>query len=407
MTLPSVNPFETEEFKKHFKERLDHLRSFASVRELKSSTWFRQEGPRLEEWLRRPYVENGLCLDAERKRWIRFVSWNIEKGRRLEGLRRAFRTDARLAAADVVMLQEADVGMARSGNQFVARELARALSFNFAFAPAYIELTKGVGDDLASPGDNLTGMQGNAILSRFPITAAHTLCLPQCFEPFERAEKRYGYRNALRCELEYGERAITVVCTHLEVRNTPRCRAQQVRALLQSLPMEKGRPVVVAGDFNCNTFARGTAWRTLVSFLRLIRTAPDDLVQATLHPPEREALFDLFRRNGFEWDRFNASVPTASTRFRTLEDVRFVPSLMMKAVLRSLERFGSALPLHLDWFMARNVEPAEVRQSEGALGLRPGTPQTLTLIDPDVPAEELSDHRPIVVDVVAADQAGE
>lgn len=60
MSRPLVNSFETDEFKKQFRQWTGRLRQFASVRELRSSVWFRQEGVRIERLLSQPYVENGL-----------------------------------------------------------------------------------------------------------------------------------------------------------------------------------------------------------------------------------------------------------------------------------------------------------------------------------------------------------
>ena len=46
-----------------------------------------------------------------------------------------------IGASDLLLLTELDYGMARSGNRFVAREIARALNLNYAIA--YHERLKG------------------------------------------------------------------------------------------------------------------------------------------------------------------------------------------------------------------------------------------------------------------------
>ena len=51
----------------------------------------------------------------------------------------------------MLLLTELDYGMARTGNRFVARELARALKLNYAFAPCYLNLTKGAVTATAQP----------------------------------------------------------------------------------------------------------------------------------------------------------------------------------------------------------------------------------------------------------------
>lgn len=84
------------------------------------------------------------------------------------------------------------------------------------------------------------GELGNAILSRWPITSLFVLDLS-----FSRLEKR----TALAAEFKLGERSLTVVATHLALRD--RTRQRQVRAIL-SHPQLQG-PVVLMGDLN--------AWR--------------------------------------------------------------------------------------------------------------------------------------------------
>ncbi len=52
------------------------------------------------------------------------LAWNIESGNRFEGIVDALKNHARLKEKDVLLLTELDYGMARSGNRFVAQELA-------------------------------------------------------------------------------------------------------------------------------------------------------------------------------------------------------------------------------------------------------------------------------------------
>src|SRR5262245_35702130 len=46
---------------------------------------------------------------------LRIVQWNIEHGNRFEQIRRALLEHGQLAGADVISLNEVDLGMARSG----------------------------------------------------------------------------------------------------------------------------------------------------------------------------------------------------------------------------------------------------------------------------------------------------
>src|SRR5262249_56268686 len=55
---------------------------------------------------------------------VRLAQWNIEHGNQFDAIERALMTHPDLAAADIVTLNEVDLGMARSGNRDVAGELA-------------------------------------------------------------------------------------------------------------------------------------------------------------------------------------------------------------------------------------------------------------------------------------------
>jgi hypothetical protein len=72
---------------------------------------------------------------------LRIAAWNAERCKYLP-------ESASLLAgigADVVLLTELDIGMARSGNRHTVRELAHMLGAGYAFGVEYVEL--GLGDD--------------------------------------------------------------------------------------------------------------------------------------------------------------------------------------------------------------------------------------------------------------------
>lgn len=382
-----------------------HLREFSTFKSLKRSEWFKRCKTRLDVLLSYPHIENHVLEHRSEREWIRCVSWNIEKGKRFEGLVKAFATDSRLSGADVICLQEADAGMSRSRNRFVALELAHVLKMNFAFAPCWIELTPGVGEDREVPGGNTWSLQGNAILSRFPIKSAKMVRLPQCFEPFDFEEKRYGARNAVICVLDLGSKVLKVVCTHLEVRNTPGCRARQMTALLHSLEAGSDQPILIAGDFNSNTFARGTSWRTLCGYLRLTMTNPQRLVTSTLNPQSREPLFEGLRESGFQWEPFNDHRATGGTYLRSLEDVRFIPGFLANHAMKAVDRFKDGLPLRLDWFVTKNLSPASTPSAgeDSERSPRPLPPTTVDILEDGTWVETIADHRPILVDLSLAD----
>ncbi|RMG51083.1 MAG: hypothetical protein D6723_11195 [Acidobacteria bacterium] len=268
---------------------------------------------------RRPtHPRLGTCL--------RVAFWNIAQGGRFDEIRWAFhepeefiRRIARnalprrrrralvealqqLRTVDLLILNEVDLGLPRSGYRDVARELASVLDMNYAFGVEFVEISpraldmrpvssyvrssvsNGAGDHRTHrPEDEtrrLRGLHGNAVLSRYPIRNARVLrfahqgydwyaqekelfsCLPlpdpspQSARPYWRAmsycQLRRGGRMALIVEIEVPdlpERRVTVVATHLETRARPVVRRQQMCELLAELH-EVTHPVILAGDLN-------------------------------------------------------------------------------------------------------------------------------------------------------------
>ncbi len=241
------------------------------------------------------------------------------------------------------------------------------------FGPAFYEFTKGIGDELAAPGENTIALQGNAVLSRLPIVDYRNIRLPECHNPQDGKEKRSGARSALIVRL-HAMRGFdfSLAVTHLEVLATRRCRARQMKFLIQHV---HAGPSIIAGDFNTNTFDRGSMFDTLRSFIQLFRPK---LQSRLMRPWQWESLFDELKAAGFTTDQFNDCRPTNRADLGSLEDRKYLPSsLVAMAVKRA--RY---LPLRLDWIACR-----------GFRSLQPG--QTIT----EFPAEA-SDHLPITCDLV-------
>jgi endonuclease/exonuclease/phosphatase family metal-dependent hydrolase len=378
---------------------LENLRRYPTVSELKESAFFAECGAEIESILANAELHITSGTGPLRRSFLRVVQWNIEKGRRIEAILEAFRSNAVLRHADLILLNEADCGMSRSGNLHTALSLATALGMNLAFGPAHLELTRGTGDDLELPGDNRESLQGNAVLSRYPILEACIVPLPVCFEPYEFHEKRYGRRNCLWAGLQVAGRRLWAGSVHLEVRNTPRCRAIQMAHLLGALPGEEGDAWVLAGDLNANSFSRGTPWRTLKSASRLVAVRPMRLKEQLLHPERgSEPLFTAVRRAGFFWEGLNSFDATASASIADLEDSKFLPGFLADLVRQRISSHEDYLHFKLDWILGRGVRPltaGEVVDSErGIASLEPGTTEQQR-IGPG----RISDHTPIYADL--------
>jgi endonuclease/exonuclease/phosphatase family metal-dependent hydrolase len=162
-----------------------------------------------------------------------------------------------------------------------------------------------------------------------------------------------------------------VANTHLEVFTTMRCRSRQMRFILDQIGPG---PALITGDFNTNTFERGSLLRTFRSLLALMRPGVKNRV---ISPWTSEPLFTELENAGFRWREFVDNIPTCAVDLSSLEDRKYVPRFIRDRILERIR----TLPLKLDFIAAR--------------GLRAAAPgRTVT----ELPCEP-SDHLPITCDM--------
>jgi endonuclease/exonuclease/phosphatase family metal-dependent hydrolase len=335
------------------------LEAFPSLAALRSA----RDWPALEERLERllaavrrtaPAQAPSPARDPAR---LRAVHWNIEHGNRFEQIASALLSHADLAGADLVLLNEADVGMARSGNRDVTAELGRALGFHSAWAPLFLETTSGRDDDPATAEGraNEEALFGLGLLSRFPVGEVRVIELPSPQTLQFDVERMYGRHIALCAGIERPGAPFVAVSTHLEVHRTRAHRAAQLRVLLDALAAES-RPIVLAGDFNTHTFDRGL-WHSPWSGAAALMMWPGGALTRRLSRPDRgpsrETLFDHLRGAGFEWERYCDGDPTLQLRFERLDEVRVLPGALRSAARRVLDWAERRGRLRLDWFAGR------------------------------------------------------
>jgi endonuclease/exonuclease/phosphatase family metal-dependent hydrolase len=288
---------------------------------------------RLDQLLHTPFLSNEAFYDGAKPNrpssealgpFLRATMWNIERGIQFDGIRismtepgkfgkyieekkdpksKPLTADALkvvkgqlgiLNSTDLFVLNEVDYGVTRTDYRNVARELARALKMNYAYAVEFLEidplnlgLEKVELEDKAAEADiqksfevdksRYLGMHGTAVLSRYPIRKATIKSLPVCYDWFlgekkeiskleagkrkganlafmERIarEVRRGGRTTLIVELAVPESPtgeVTVVAPHLETKCKPECRRKQMAEILGWIRTDKN-PVILAGDLN-------------------------------------------------------------------------------------------------------------------------------------------------------------
>jgi len=190
------------------------------------------------------------AVDGERD--FRVLTFNIMGGRfhQTTGEFRNYRENlkaiadvVRSAAADVVLLQEVDVGVERSGGLDEARFLADELGLDFRFAPAIV--LQG-------------GHYGVAVLSRWPIMDHRVIPLfvPGASESLSDRSRSSSalseQRVAQIVRIDLGGQMVSVVNTHLGLsQQQRRVQLLQIAAALEQLLPEPQRSVVFGGDLNC------------------------------------------------------------------------------------------------------------------------------------------------------------
>jgi endonuclease/exonuclease/phosphatase family metal-dependent hydrolase len=319
---------------------------------------------------------------------LRAVHWNIEHGNHHARIEDALLHHPALADADLVMLNEVDLGMARSGNRDVAGDLSRALGRHGVWAPLLLETTVGRHDDARTAGgDNEEALFGIAMLARWPFGEVRIVELPSPSELQFTRERMYGRHVALVAEVMRPGAPFVAVTAHLEVHRTRAHRAAQMDVITEALRTER-RPVVLSGDFNTHTFDRGL-WHSPLTGGAALVTWPGPLLAGRLRRPDRgafhEPLFDVLRAHGFAWEAFNDQAPTLSLLLDRLDEVEALPAPLRRAaapVLRWAERRGA---LRLDWFAGR--------------GWSGGRGRTVTGLDG---RDRASDHAPITAEFESA-----
>ncbi|HEY7910442.1 MAG TPA: endonuclease/exonuclease/phosphatase family protein [Blastocatellia bacterium] len=381
---------------------VDELRRFATIDDLRRSDFYRARKTELSRLLDEPKIYESPEASPRLRSFLRIVEWNIERGAKLEGIIGILNNHPVLGYADLLLLNELDSGMVRSGNRNVPLELGGALSAHAIYVAEYLELTKGVGEELNLPGENQSALHGNAILTRHAFSKVEVAGLPRCEDNFASREKRLGGRKGILVEIDVNGTGLLAANAHLDVVNSPRCRGRQLRALLEAIERRAkenpARPIIVGGDFNTHTFARGGRLRTLKNTGIILGSNRERLVRRLSRPESREPALRHLAGFGYSIEEFNDRLSTARTMVSSLEDSNRLPGPVRWWANRRIGPGGLLLEFRLDWLAARGLRPLAdgevVDEQTGVASIAPRTFQGFAL----------SDHDPIVVDVWSSGQ---
>ena len=132
---------------------------------------------------------------------LRVGEWNAERGANWDIFPTFYPN------SDIIILNEMDWGMARSGNIDTTKEMANHMKMNYAYGVEFMELTNGNGREINDTvgQSNLIGYHGNVVMTRWPIIESRILRLHPLYDLlFEektsgqaKGERRLGGRMAL------------------------------------------------------------------------------------------------------------------------------------------------------------------------------------------------------------------
>ena len=345
----------------HFAE----LAQCGSTPELLGNSLYRQIRPIADRVLATTETGTFATPDAPAKPSYRLLAWNIERGIEFTAQAEEFRGHDYLRSADVLLLTETDVGMARSGNRNIARDLARELGLNYAFAPCYLNLSKGAGVESESAGENDLGLHGNALLSRYPLRNPRRIALGNGRDKMRGREKRLGQQAAIAAEIDLPGLPLTACSVHLDAQSRQRHRRDQMELVIDGLP--PGGPAVIAGDWNTTTFDSSSARAVIIGYFVRLMFGVNNMIKGHFLRPyalfERD-LFQLLERSGFDWRSSN--VLDERTTSYDVEDAKthknlreWVPEWCFDFVRWALRDFNGKCPLKIDWFATRGVSPKD------------------------------------------------
>jgi len=184
---------------------------------------------------------------------LRVATYNVHGCVGVDGQRSESRIAEVIASmsADVVGLQELDLGRARSAHVDQAATIARQLGWKYHFHPAM------------RSGDE---QYGNAIVSRFPIALKCATGMPGA-PPWYCREQR----SAIWIQAETDLGPVHIINSHFGLGYTERSLQAKLligSAWLGSVPADE--PAILLGDFNSVRTSR--AYRLISTHLRDVRT---------------------------------------------------------------------------------------------------------------------------------------
>ncbi|MEE8348651.1 MAG: endonuclease/exonuclease/phosphatase family protein [Acidobacteriota bacterium] len=375
------------------------LGRFNSTRALHASDIYKKLSPEIERVLKTVVVGNLASEVPVTGSSIRATAWNIERGTHLEPIIEILRGHSLIGGSDIHLLTELDLGMVRSHNRDVAREIGESLGMNYAFAPCYIALNKGSGLEDQVPGENRQALHGNALFSRYPLRDAHSIALPNGKDLMRGKEKRLGSQTVVMATVDHPLGSFRAVCTHLDAQSSQQHRGRQMKIVLDHLKtLSPQLPVLLGGDWNTSTYNSSRAVYSILGYCRRVLMGVNHVIDHHYTYPDRwfeRHLFRELKRQGYHYQDLNE--PGVCSLHYHVDDLAannrmgdWVPNWCFWFINWALQKNNGCCSIKLDWFAGKDINADETHP-----------PRVLSDVHPE--DLMLSDHDPIVLDFTLAD----
>lgn len=388
----------------NLKPYFSELSQFQNSEELRASSIYQRLLPEIDKVVKGSEYRCVTNNQLTAKPFYRAVAWNLERGIYCDEILNELKNNELLNKADLLLLTETDLGMARSKNRNIARELALALGMNYYFLPAYINLCKGSGIEADFDGENEYALHGNAILSRYPMKDFQSIHLKNAKDKMRGKEKRIGNQQVLAATIEFPQGPIRAVCIHLDALSTQKQRQNQMISILDRLEVPDNMPVLLGGDWNTSTYNSSKAFYAICGFWYRVFMGVGNVIKNHYPYPDRyfeRGLFQQLKKYNYDYETCNEL--GAGTNHYSIDDFKkirnlsdWVPKWCFAFIEWALRPHGGKCSLKLDWFASRNLRVVTANdklQYNGYKAIPAKVIQGIKYHD-----HEISDHDPISVD---------
>lgn len=323
--------------------------------------------------------------------FYRAILWHLENGVNFKGILETLRNRSLVSQADVYFFPATDIGCRRSDNRNVIRDLALELGYHYYFATSHLTVMRD-GITIEKNGDRL-GLEGNAIMSRLPLTNLSIIPLASDGDSFQGKTKRLGCEKVLVADMVTHDGAVTVVCLNMPPRLSPVGRTRILRHVIKKINEDKkNRPVLIGGDLKTSNYNCRSELFFLLSVINKLYRDMKYIIEEHHTWPEKHferSLFLMARRRGYDFEAYN----------------EIGRGCYHAQIHNLLERHGAARLLHLtekllashqdklafkhDWFLANScIKPSLSHQAE--------RPKVISHLFCD--GKAVSSHDPILLD---------